>query len=135
MVERRSPKPHVGGSSPSGCANMKLRFLFMAVLPMFTVTWFQATIPDAGKNSKTEKLKTETSAKMEKQDMNFSVQKSEMNFVTVNQNLEKVVLLNEENKIYLPTKLIQKFAKSAITKNKSFADKVPKRESKQIQNE
>ena len=65
-----------------------LRFLFMAVLYLFAVTWLQATIPDTKENLKTEKLKTETSAKMVKQYLEFQAQKTELNFViTPNLNL------------------------------------------------
>lgn len=90
------------------------RFLFMAVLLMFAVTWSQASIPDTKENSKTEKLKNEISAKMEKQD--FKIQKTELNFVVTSyQNFDLVV--SEKSDFKIPTKAIQTFSKAVNTDN------------------
>ena len=93
-----------------------LRFLFMAVLFLFAVTWLQATIPDTKENLKTEKLKNETSAKMVKQCLEFQDSKTELNFViTPNFETDLVTLENNDSKVL--TNSIQKLSKSVVAKN------------------
>lgn len=93
-----------------------LRFLFMAVLFLFAVTWLQATIPDTKENLKTEKLKNETSAKMVKQCLEFQASKTELNFViTPNFETDLVTLENNDSKVL--TNSIQKLSKSVVAKN------------------
>ena len=88
-----------------------LRFLFMAVLYLFAVTWLQATIPDTKENLKTEKLKNETSAKMGKQRLEFLAPKTELNFViTPNFETDLVTLKDSDSKVL--TNSIQKLSKS-----------------------
>lgn len=97
---------------------MKRLASFLMILVLTTsVTWSRASIPDTKENSKTEKLKHETSVTMVKGDLKFSNQ-NEFLFVNQNYSYVGIVVKTEAAETNLSTKAIQKFSKTIQAKSK-----------------